>query len=524
MVGGANEVLERHAPALNAINVYPVPDGDTGTNMHLTFRAGKEGVDRLNDGSVFEAAAALAKGALMGARGNSGVILSQVLRGFAQGLSGHDQADGPAIAAALSAASEAAYQALSEPREGTILTVCREAAEAVSQPPDSPEETLERAIAAANESVERTPELLPVLKDAGVVDAGGLGLAIILEGLLRGLRGDPLDVDLAPDIAIGEQWKSDAASFHEAHAGETGYCTEFVVNGRGIDADGARDEFGKLGTSVLVVGGDDVLRVHVHTIDPDEAISRGRALGEVTHVKVDNMEAQIERFVSAPVNEPVAAGIDVVAVAAGDGIETVFRGIGVSHVVAGGQTMNPSAGELLAAIEACKDDEVVVLPNNKNIIAAAEQAAAESTKHVVVVPSRTIPQGIAAVLTLNSDVSFDANAEAMRSALTTVRSAEVTRAVRGATIDGRRVEVGQAIGIIDGELRVVEDDVNVAAVHCVQEMASDGAALVTVYAGAETRGADAQELMATLGDVLPGIEVDLVQGGQPHYHYIISLE
>jgi DAK2 domain fusion protein YloV len=501
-----------------------VPDGDTGTNMHLTLRAGVEAMDSNGTADVSDAAHALARGALMGARGNSGVILSQILRGLSDGLDGQSAADGRALAGALSSANEAAYGALSEPKEGTILTVVRAAATAVQSPSDSPEETLEHAVKAAKVAVESTPELLPVLKEAGVVDAGGLGFAIVLEGMLLGLRHASLDVDLAPDISIDDGWRNDTASFHEVHEGETGYCTEFVVSGQGVDPDVARRDLSALGTSLLVVGGDDLMRVHVHTIQPDEAIARGRAWGDVSQVKVDNMEAQIKRFVTDPQIAPVAGSVDVVAVAAGPGIEMAFRGIGVAHLVEGGQTMNPSAGDLLRAIQSCASDEVVVLPNNKNIIATAEQAAAESTKRVAVIPSRSIPQGIAAVLTLNSDVPFDANVAAMRSALASVRSAEVTRAVRDTTLDGRRVAVGQAIGIIDGVLRVVEDDIAATTEGCVEAMMSDGASLLTMYAGAGTRRADAEQLADRMRQRYTALEIDLVEGGQPHYHYIISLE
>jgi DAK2 domain fusion protein YloV len=510
--------------ALNAINIFPVPDGDTGTNMHLTFRAG---VDALaQEADLSEAAQALAHGTLMGARGNSGVILSQVLRGFAAALEGRSEADGPALAAALASGAQAAQEALSQPKEGTILTVARDAAEAVAHDtPAAADEALARAVAAAKGSVARTPELLPVLKEAGVVDAGGLGLAIILEGLLRSLRGEPLDVDLAPDVAVQAVWRDEAASFHEAHHGETGYCTEFIVTGERLDANAARALLGKFGTSLLVVGGADLLRVHVHTTTPDDALAYGRTLGDVSRVKVDNMEAQIQRFVAEEMPQaPVASTIGVVAVAAGAGVEAAFRSVGVTHLVEGGQTMNPSAAEILAAIDAGTEQEVVVLPNNKNIIAAAEQAAERSTKRVAVVPSRSIPQGVAAVLALNADLPFEVNVAAMERALTSVRSAEVTRSVRAVTIEGRRIEEGQAIGIVDGSLRVVAADVPSAVRECVEQMRSEETSLLTLYAGSDVRESDAEQLAEELRTEHTTIEVELVRGGQPHYPYILSLE
>ena len=410
--------------------------------------------------------------------------------------------------------------------EGTILTVVREAAQAVAQdPPAAVEEALARASAAAKEAVERTPELLPVLKEAGVVDAGGLGLAIILEGLLRSLRGESLDVDLAPEVAVEDGWRGEAASLHAAEQGERGYCTEFMVSGSGLEPEPIREHLRSLGSSLLVVGGDNLLRVHLHTTRPDDALAYGRTLGELSQVKVDNLEAQIQRFVSA--EQPTAvttSAIGVVAVAAGEGIEAAFRSVGVTHLVRGGQTMNPSAGEILVAIEACPARQVVVLPNNKNIIAAAHQAAEQSTKQVAVVPTRSIPQGIAAVLALNSDLPFEANAEAMERALASVRSAEVTRAVRATSIEGRRIEVGQAIGIVDGKLRVVAEDIDAAVRACIEEMRSPEASLLTLYAGEDVRDEDAEALIGSLRNRYPALEVELVRGDQPHYPYLLSLE
>ena len=519
-------LLKRHIAALNAINVFPVPDGDTGANMHLTLREGVRALAATEGDNLAEAVEALAHGTLMGARGNSGVILSQILRGLATGLAGRREADGPALAAALSVASEAAYGALSEPVEGTILTVIQDSARSVAdEPPATVDGVLERAVAAAKQAVDRTPELLPQLKEAGVVDAGGLGLAIILEGVLRSLRGDSLDVDLAPDVAVEAGWRSEAASLHQAEHGVSGYCTEFIVEGEKLEPAAARERLGALGTSLLVVGGDGLLRVHLHTKQPDEALAYGRTVGELSQVKVDNLEAQIQRFVSdQPTPTETAAGLSVVAVVAGEGIEAAFRSVGVADLVRGGQTMNPSAGEILEAIESCAAEQIAVLPNNKNIIAAAQQAAEESTKQVTVVPSRSIPQGIAAVLALTPDLSFEANTAMMERALASVRSAEVTRAVRATTIEGKRIELGQAVGVVDGAMRVVADDIDAAVRACVEAMRSPDSSLLTLYAGEDVRDEDAERLVEALGDHYPDVEVELVRGGQPHYPYLLSLE
>ena len=524
MFRDAHGLLERHVGALNAINVFPVPDGDTGTNMHLTLRAAIDALEQSDVDDVSGVTAALARGALMGARGNSGVILSQVLLGLSRGFEGKMEAAGGDVASALAEASRAAYAALAEPKEGTILTVVRAAAEATAaSATDDPGRVLSLAVEAAHEAVEQTPELLPVLKEAGVVDAGGLGLAIILDGLSRSFHGDTLDVDLAPDVPASAGWQSQAATLHQAEHGMPGYCTEFVVSGRDIDPNAARAQIATLGGSLLVVGDETLLRVHVHTATPDDVLDYGRTLGEVSQVKVDNMEAQMQKFAGEPAPSNVT-DVGIVAVASGAGIEAAFSGVGVTKLVEGGQTLNPSAGEILAAIESCPQDEVIVLPNNGNIIAAAEQAAAQADKTVVVIPSRSIPQGVAAVLALSPDLSFEENSAAMERALEQVRSAEVTRAVRATTIDGQKIHAGQAIGIIDGKLTVVSSSIEEAVLASVLKMRPETASLLTIYSGSDVIAGDDDALATRLREQQPNLEVELIRGGQPHFAYLLSLE
>ncbi len=518
----AHALLERHVAALNAINVFPVPDGDTGTNMHLTMKAAVEAVDALEMKHAPDVAKALAHGALMGARGNSGVILSQILRGFARSLDSESDIDGPALAGALARASDDAYAALAEPKEGTILTVIRAAADAANAGRSTAGDVLSHAASAAHAAVEQTPELLPVLKEAGVVDAGGLGLAIVLEGLSRSFHDETLDVDLTPEMPNAAGWQSQAASLHDAQHGTAGYCTEFVVRGATIDAGEVRSHLQQFGDSLLVVGDESLLRVHVHTATPDDALEYGRTLGDVSQVKVDNMEEQVLEFASP--EAPALADIGVVAIAEGPGIEAAFRSVGVTQLIEGGQTMNPSAGEILKAIGACPQDHVIVLPNNKNVIAAAEQAAAEANKTAAVVPSKSIPQGVAAVLALNSDLSFDENVDSMARAATSVRSAEVTRAVRATVINGRKIHAGQAIGIVEGDLTVVSASLEQAVHDSITEMDVARASLLTVYSGAAVRRHEAEALVQELRERHPDIEVELVPGGQRHYSYLLSLE
>jgi uncharacterized protein len=522
----AGSLLRRHVDALNAINVYPVPDGDTGTNMSLTLQAALEAMDGTpTRSSVLHASQSLARGALMGARGNSGVILSQVLRGLSEGLAG-EKLGGPEAARALRSAQDAAYSALSEPKEGTMLSAIRAAAEALDgRQPESAGEALSVAARAAFDAVERTPDQLPVLKEAGVVDAGALGLAILLDGLRRSVTGDSLDVDLTPEIDLSGPWRNDAASLHRVEHGDSGYCTEFLVAGRDLESGNVRLALKDLGTSLLVVGQADLLRVHIHTTRPDDVLAFGRSLGEVTRTKVDNLEAQIESFAaSRPEAEIEGKVVSVVAVASGGGIEQAFRSLGVDVVIAGGQTMNPSAGEILQGIESAPAESVVVLPNNKNIVSAAQQAARESKKTVVVVESKSIPQGIAAAVTLSPDESLQDNKALMEHSLASVRSGEVTRAVRATSVDGRDVRVGDVIGLVDGDLRVAAGAVDEAVRKTIEAMSSADGSLLTLYAGHDVSDDDAERLAASLRDEHTTLEVELVRGGQPHYLYLISLE
>ena len=458
----------------------------------------------------------------MGARGNSGVILSQILRGFARSLDGETNVGGATLAGALASAADDAYAALAEPREGTILTVIRAAADAASADHLNAGQVLANAAAAAHAAVEQTPELLPVLKEAGVVDAGGLGLAILLEGLSRSFHGKTLDVDLTPEIPDIAGWQSQAASLHDARHGTAGYCTEFVVAGAATDAGEVRSHLQQFGDSLLVVGDESLLRVHVHTATPDDALAYGHTLGDVSQVKVDNMEQQVLEFASK--EAATLADIGIVAVAEGPGIEAAFRSIGVTQLIEGGQTMNPSAGEILEAIDACPQDHVIILPNNGNVIAAAEQAAAEAKKTATVVPSKSIPQGVTAVLALSPDQSFDENVGSMARAAAAVRSAEVTRAVRATVINGRKIHAGQAIGIVDGDLTVVSTDLEQAVHDSITEMDPARSSLLTVYSGADVRQHEAEALVRELRERNPDLEVELVPGGQRHYSYLLSLE
>lgn len=518
--------LERNAPAINAINVFPVPDGDTGTNMALTLRAAVDEA-RTAGPSVDAVAAALAHGALMGARGNSGVILSQYLKGFAARLTGLAHADGAALAAALVAGAEAAWAAVAQPVEGTILTVAREAGRAAvraAADDQNAADVLAAAVAAARAAVQRTPELLPVLREAGVVDSGGLGLCVVLEGALRHLLGEPLPEE-PPDAGhIAPAWLEAHRAAHARGEERYGYCVQFLVHTAPTNGDDLRAAMTTLGDSVVVVAEQDMLHVHVHCPDPGAPLSRAAGYGPLTAIKVENMDEQASQLVATATPSVAAGPFSVVAVASGAGIAAALRGAGAEQVVSGGRTMNPSAREILAAIDAASQPLVVVLPNNKNVIWTAEQAARLSSKRVEVLPTRSVPQGIAALLALNPDAEPEAALAAMRRAAERVRTIEVTYAARPTRVDGSAVPAGQPIALIDGQVAVTAPSLEEAVTQAVDRVDPAPGALVTVIYGEAVSSTRAERLAAELRRRYPQVEVEVVAGGQPLYDYIVAVE
>ena len=531
--------LERHVEEVNAVNVFPVPDGDTGTNMYLTLRSVMEEAHRCREEGAGAMLAAMSRGALMGARGNSGVILSQIIRGMAQAIDDASEVDAEALARGLEESAQAAYKAVTKPVEGTILTVMRDVARVcahrVREGGVDLVSLLSSAVDAARESVERTPTLLPVLAEAGVVDAGGLGLSMLLEGMARHLRGEPLEAAAAVRGTIAQDWLALTEQRHQSEESLYGYCTEMLVEGQGLDVESFRRRMLELGDSVLVVGDDRIVRVHVHTDDPGSAVSHATAAGSLTQVKVDNIRRQAERFVHMHEEllstvrpegaaEALPGAISCVAVVAGDGMARVFQSVGCTRIVPGGPTMNPSTREILEAIEGCPSEDVVVLPNDKNIVMAAEQARKLSKKRVRVVPTRSMPQGIAALLAMSPEDGLDANAEAMEAGRNAVRTIEVTRAVRSTSVGGVKVKEGETIAVVDDELKLAAFTPEEATAQALDSVVGPGTSLITLYYGAGTQGTAAAALADDLRRRFPDHEVEVVFGGQPHYDYIVSVE
>jgi len=526
--------LRTNQQVVNSLNVFPVPDGDTGTNMVLTMQSAANEVEALGDRPVSEVAHAVAHGALMGARGNSGVILSQLWRGFSRALDDLERMDAAALAEALQEARETAYKGVVRPVEGTILTVSKDIAiaarRAVENGTDSAFGILEVVVQAASDSVERTPDLLPVLKEAGVVDSGGKGLFFLLEGMLRAAYRQPLDqplISVKPLSALALEDSLDGI--------EPGQDWEVVVDFKPAQPLNIESFYGALeniGTSIQVGEGDGMYRMHIHVEDHREyeAIDYIKTLGSISKVAIENLMLQMEERNAGKGIEEIRVStiepdqIATVAVAPGMGIARIFASLGVAGVIEGGQTMNPSTQEILASFENLPTDKIVILPNNKNIILAAKQAAELTVKQVAVLPSVSVPQGIAAMFAWDPDGDFDQVVAAMTEALAEVHFVELTTATRSVEIDGVNVKEGQTIGLLDGKLACSGDDLEQVLWEALSRGHADQAELITLYYGADLATATAHQLADLIRDHYPQQEVEVLEGGQPHYQLILSLE
>jgi len=530
--------LRQHQATVNALNVFPVPDGDTGTNMVLTMTSAWKEIADLQEEHVGRLVGRVAHGALMGARGNSGVILSQIWRGMARSLADKPQMRAEDFAAAMQEAAQTAYKGVVKPVEGTILTVVREAAQeaqnAVEQEKDLTR-VMELTLQRARSALARTPSLLPILRQAGVVDSGGQGLVYILEGMWRWMAGLPIE-DGAEKEAPEVQAHTEELE-HEEHG--YGYDVQFIIVGRNLDVERIRATIDSMGDSTLVVGDSSTVKVHVHVPDPGVPISYAVRLGSLRDVVVEDMQAQYEEF-STQERFPAGIGpsmaipssleaevpdIGVVAVVAGDGLAKTYRSLGVNAIVEGGQTMNPSTADLIRAAESLPSEKVLILCNNKNIVLAAQQAEALcETREIGVVPTHSVQQGIAALLVLDQEADLRENIARMMEAAQSIISAEVTTATRDVELNGVSVQTGQAIGLLNGELVVAGENYSEVVKKLLERGNLDEHELVTLYYGEGVEVAEAQALLKELQDLYPELEFELIYGGQPHYPYFISIE
>ena len=540
---GGEAQLTGHKEEVNALNVYPVPDGDTGTNMGLTI---KSAVKNVNDGmSVKEICSTISRGELMGARGNSGVILSQILRGFTLSLQNTKEIKAADIAAALNTGVEIAYKSVLKPVEGTILTVSRKAAEAAvnaAETAQTIDEVLTAAIEAGRVALEHTPDLLPVLKEAGVVDAGGRGFLYILEGGLAALRGEEIVIADKEELVVKDKTVAFSAEFQETDI-KFNYCTELMIHNAKEDHEYVRKHITEAveGDSLVCVGDEGIIKVHYHSNDPGKIISFALTIGELFDIKVENMKEQMAREaaekraleekngVAAAAQEPPKAAepkkkCAVIAVSSGDGISEIFKGLGADEVISGGQTMNPSAEDILNSIESVNAEEYVILPNNSNIILAAQQVVSICDAPVSVVPSKYMTQGLYALMMFSPELGAEENAEAMTDALGDVQNGEITFAVRDTVADGIEIKADDILVLLDGKIVAAEKSVDEGIFSLLGKMDMDDASLLTLYYGSdiseEEAEATAEKLQETYGD----LEIELYRGGQPLYYYLISLE
>ena len=523
--------IENNKQHLNELNVFPVPDGDTGTNMSMTINAAAADLRKVEDPSLEKAAKTAASAMLRGARGNSGVILSLLMRGISNVLKGKTEADGVLWAQALQGGVDAAYKAVMKPAEGTILTVARlaaaKAAEAAREN-NHIEFVHDAAIAEAKIALAGTTDMNPVLKKAGVVDAGGKGWLLALEAMALALKGEDLDVS-AP---AGEGETKDAADFSDFNTEDITftYCTEFIIQRENNnDVEPFRAFLDSLGDSLVLVDDDEIIKVHVHTNDPGKALHEAIDYGSFVTVKIENMRLQhTEKVMTENEKAPKVAAPEkpfgVVSVCAGDGLADVFVNLGVDGIISGGQTMNPSTQDILTAVNKVPAETVFVLPNNKNIIMAAEQVDALTEKNVVVIPSKTVPQGITAMLSFNPEGSLEENTEALTEALGTVDTMQITYAARNSDFDGFDIHEGDYMALYGSQLFSTSKDIKVLLRALAQKVRDDGKEYITIYYGADVKERHAQKAADIFADICPDADVNLIRGGQPVYYYMISAE
>ena len=534
---GSRDYLVLNKEMVNELNVFPVPDGDTGTNMGLTIISALKEADHLgSSATVEEVSAAVSRGALMGARGNSGVILSQFFRGFAEGLKGKDVANIKDLAFAFKKASDVTYKAVMKPTEGTILTVGRELSDFAIKNAAKAKDMgsfYESVIKAAEKSLDNTPNLLPVLKEQGVVDAGGKGLVVILQGALKAAKGETIE-----KIEDAELQRKSPKAFVEGEIEddniEFAYCTEFLIKGDSDKAEEFKQKLIPLGDCLLVVGAGGIIKTHIHTNNPGRVLEYASEIGMLQDIKIDNMRIQHQEKLFKAEEVEAAKGKNrvvepteeyaFVTVSIGDGLSEVFESLNADYIVKGGQTMNPSTEDLLKGVESTPGKNVFILPNNKNIQLAAEQVKELTTRNVKVIPTRSIPEGISAMLAFQPESTFDENEEVMKETISHVKSGQVTYAVRDTEISGKKIAEGDVIGIAHGDIVSVGHEVTEVTRELIEELVNEDHSLITLYYGEDVDEEDGENLLKELEEEYEDLDIELVYGGQPLYYYLVSLE
>ena len=530
-VSGANN-LQNSKDLVDKLNVFPVPDGDTGTNMSLTISYAMKELEKVGEEDITKIAKALSKGSLMGARGNSGVILSQIIRGIGKSVEGKDKLSTVDLAKALKGGSDTAYKAVIKPVEGTILTVIRETAEyavKLAKRENNIEKFLGKVVREANVSLENTPNLLKNLKDAGVVDSGGKGLTLILEGFYLAIVGK----SVVPATAEKAELKNVSLSSADNTSTEDikfGYCTEFILESDKIDDAGIRDIMLGYGDSLAVVGDEGVIKVHVHTNEPGNVLQEALKYGQLLTIKIENMRMQHENILegvseNAEYEEPVEEKeFAFISTSMGEGLASIFKDFGVDHVIEGGQTMNPSTEDFMKAIDKIHAKNIFILPNNSNIIMAANQAKELSDKNIIVIPTKNIPQAVSALVGFNPEATAEENEANMIESLSYVKSGQVTFAVRDTVMNGIEIREGNIIGIAEKELIAAGDEVDEVTKELVEKLVDEDSAIITLFYGEDVTEEQAEELRGELEEKFEDIDVELYYGGQPLYYYLISVE
>ncbi|MDY3959592.1 DAK2 domain-containing protein [Romboutsia timonensis] len=527
-VSGANN-LQNHKELVDKLNVFPVPDGDTGTNMSLTISYAMKELAKVENDSITEIGKSLSKGSLMGARGNSGVILSQIIRGFSKSIEGKEQISTEDLAKAFKNGSDTAYKAVIKPIEGTILTVVRESGEYAIKAAKKEKDLLkflEMVIDEANKSLERTPELLKNLKEAGVVDSGGKGLVLIYEGMYEALKGNPIKAKDLNDSNVSEV-KQAGTSINTEDI-KFCYCTEFILESNSISDTEIRDIMLKYGDSLAVVGDEGIIKVHVHTNDPGLVLQDALKHGQLVTIKIENMKLQHENTLVGDTDE-IAQSVEekeygFIATSMGEGLAKIFKDFGVDYIIEGGQTMNPSTEDFMKAIDSINAKNIFIFPNNSNIIMAANQAKELSDKNIIVIPTKNTPQGFTALVNFNADASVEENEQALMGSLTMVKSGQVTFAVRDTVMNDVEVKEGNIIGIAESKLMDAGDSVDEITTSLVEKLVDEDSAIITLFYGEDVTEEDANNLRDELEEKFEDLDIELYYGGQPLYYYLISVE